>query len=561
MFKRKAKLLSHCLLLGTLANSSVCAQNPPSLQFIDSTDSSGLNFVHSDGVAEKEYLVGIMSAGLATLDFDNDGLIDAYLLSGSDQALSGTSSQTTQAKTPTNSGNGLFRNLGQNKFSSVAQAARVEVNKLCLGLAVADFDNDGFKDIAVSGFQCAVLLRNQGDGTFLDVTNGCGLANHGIGFGAGVAFLDANRDGNVDLYIADYVTFRVAGFEQLASKSFPYPPGPEQFEHRSDHLYMSQGDGRFADVSQSSGIASVARPSMGMVCGDFDQDNDTDIFVGCDARPNLYFVNDGAGNFTQQAELAGLAVNGDGVPVGSMGAEPADVDGDLRDDILVTDYSAQVPILFHNLGDGNFEDASSTMGVGRALALHAKWGAVLSDFDNDGDRDLMIAAGHLFKRAHEVEQFTDYKVRNYLARNRGKGRFEMVAEGGPGMAIVESSRGLASDDLDNDGDIDCVVLNHNAAANYLENKSTPQGNWIDIELSGKKFNRDGIGARVTVQCGSLSQVAEVRSGRGYQSSYGWRLHFGVREHKRIDHVTVNWLGKVDHYENLEINRVHRLDEK
>ncbi len=192
----------------------------------------GLNFVHSDGVAKKEYLVGIMSAGLATFDIDNDGLTDVYLLGGSERALAATGQPSSTTPSSASSGNGLFRNLGQGKFASVSRNARAELDKLCLGVAVADFDNDGFKDIAVSGLKTVAILHNQGDGTFVEVSSSCGLAEHGIAFGAGVAFLDANRDGNVDLYVADYVNFSATGFEQLAAKSFPYPPGPEQYDHR-----------------------------------------------------------------------------------------------------------------------------------------------------------------------------------------------------------------------------------------------------------------------------------------------------------------------------------------
>ncbi len=539
------------ILLLSAEASRLWAQE--SIIFVDSTKSSKLDFVHEDGAEDQGYLVSLMGSGLALFDYDHDGLIDAYFLNGRDLPPGASPSATR---------NGLFRNCGANSFVDASRGSRSDVSAYSLGAAVADFDNDGFKDIAISNLGSVTFLRNNGDGTFSDWTTQVGLGNAGVVFGAGVAFLDIENDGDLDLYVADYVEFSFERFAQLAPSSFPYPPGPDHFQHRSDHLWRNNGDGTFSEHSQIAGISEYKAPSMGVVCGDFDGDRDTDIFVCCDARPNLLFINDGKGVFSQDAELNGVAYSSHGIPVGSMGAEAGDIDNDGAEDLFITDYSAQMPILFRSLGRDGFEDISAISRAGRDVVPHANWGAGLVDFDNDGDRDLMIGNGHLLKWANDIEQLTEFKVRNCLLANNGAGIFRNVTDdAGSGMQIVESSRGLGFDDMDNDGDVDCLVLNSDARANYLENRSEPSNNWVQIRLSGTSFNRDGVGARVTVESGDLVQVAEMRSGRGYQSHYGSRLHFGLGRRAQVERVIVDWGGTKTEYFDVAINAVHLLQQE
>ena len=533
---------------------NLAAQEP--IRFADSTASSKLDFVHEDGADNEGFLVSLMGSGLATFDYDNDGLIDVYFLTGVPLPKQAVSAKGLGSNQPTHA---LYRNLGSNSFAKVGQQSHCDLSAFGLGIAIADYDNDGFQDAAISNFGSMQLLHNNGDGTFSEITKTAGLAESGIAFGAGVAFLDVENDGDLDLYVADYVGFTFERFKEMQPSSFPYPPGPEQFEHRSDHLFINGGDGTFVDGSQAAGIADYRSPSMGIVCGDFDNDKDTDIFVCSDARPNLYFVNDGKGVFKQEAQLQAVAFNAEGVAVGSMGAEAADLDNDADEDIFVTTYSAQMPLVYKNLVDLGFEDVAVASRAGLPILAHVKWGAGLVDFDNDGDRDLMIGNGHLFKWANTVEQLTAFKMRNCLLANNGKGSFKNItADAGAGMQIVESSRGLCFDDLDNDGDVDCVVLNSDAPASFLENRTSSDHNWIDIELRGTRFNRDGVGAKVTVQTGKLTQVSEVHSGRAYQSHYGSRLHFGIGKSTHIDRVTVDWLGEVTEHQGLTINQVHLI---
>ena len=557
---QNCSLLRETMLLCVFLCMPLSAQDK--FQFADATAASKLLFTHDDGDPRDQGLLpSMMGSGLATFDYDNDGRIDVYFLNGSPLEPATTAAARPTNAQPTQS---LLRNVGNGQnatFINVSTVSHTDLRSFGLGIAVADYDNDGFADAAISNFGSVSLLHNNGDGTFNDVSTAAGLNHSGVAFGAGIAFLDIENDGDVDLYVADYVDFTIERFKSLAQRSYPYPPGPEQFEHRADHLFINGGDGVLFDGSQAAGIAAHRSPSMGIVCGDFDNDHDTDIFVCSDARPNLYFVNDGHGVFKQDAQLQAVALNARGIPVGAMGAEAADLDNDVAEDIFVTTYSTQLPLVYKNLGEFGFEDVALATRAGRDIVPHAKWGVGAVDFDNDGDRDLMIANGHLFKWAHDVEQLTDFKVRNTLLANNGKGIFRNATdEAGPGLSIIESSRGLAFDDLDNDGDVDCVVSNNDAAANFLQNDTLHRNHWVEFRVIGTHFNRDGIGAKVTVYSGDLMQVAEVHSGRAYQSHYGTRLHFGLGARNSIDRVTVDWLGQTSEYRNLASDRMHTLRE-
>lgn len=528
------------------------AQSPAAdIRFADTTLRSGLDFQHVSGAMDRMgYLPGLMAGGMALLDFDNDGMCDVYMLNGHRLPVAGAGEQSI---------NQLFRNLGGAAFTDVSQLSRSHSAAFALGVAVADYDNDGFQDMAISNLGSVTLLHNNGDGTFYDVTREAGLEDAGIVFGAGLAFLDKEGDGDLDLYVADYVDFSFDGYDALLRKTYPYPPGPDHFSHRADHLFENSGDGRFPDVSRTSGMADVRSPSMGVVCGDFDGDGDTDIFVCSDAKPNLLWINDGTGVFTEQAELFGAAYNANGNPIGSMGAEAADTNNDGFEDLFITSYSAQMPILFRNLGAVGFVDQTHASRSGRDVIPHANWGALLADFDNDGDRDLMIANGHLFTWVNEVEQLTEFKVRNSLLANDGHGRFTNVTDSaGDGLAVIESSRGMACDDLDNDGDLDVVILNSDSRATVLQNNTHNDYHWIAIRLVGETANRDGVGATVSVHSDGQVQVAEVRSGRGYQSAYGLRLHFGLAAQASVVQVRVHWMGITTEYRDLQIDREHVL---
>ncbi len=515
----------------------------------DVTDQTGIRFRHTDGSSGRHYLVEAMSAGLATFDYDGDGLVDIYFLNGA--PLRGA--DVDPANPPRNR---LYRNNGDGTFTDVTQEAGVGDTGFGLGVTVADYNNNGFPDIYVNNFGRNVLYRNNGDGTFTDVTAEAGVGN-GEKVGAGTNFLDIDSDGSLDLFVANYIEFTYENHVTTTIRGAPWYAGPLDFPMQSNNLFRNNGDGTFTDVSEESGIAAHRGTGMGTICFDFDDDGHTDIFVCNDARLDFLFRNDGQGRFEEVGLLAGLACNFAGEAVGSMGADCADYDRDGRLDLFLTNFDTERPILFRNLGDGLFEDVTMQSGASVGSTPHVKWGCGFADLDNDGYPDLFIGCGHLGEDFDEAaSRTTSYRVRPVLLRNEGGGRFVDVSDvSGDGMRVELVARGVALDDLDNNGRVDVVILNSRRGPTVLRNESPGAHHWIQIRLRGVRSNRDGVGARVTVVSGDLSQVAEVHSGRGYQSHFGLRLHFGLGDRNRVDRVEVRWIGGgTDVVEEIEVDQ-------
>ena len=506
------------------------------IRLADVTGSTGIPFKHSRGASGRKYILETVVAGLALFDYDGDGLIDVYLLNG-------TPLKGTAVDAPLRSR--LYRNLGNWTFTDVTEKARVGDAGYGLGVTVGDYDNDGLPDIYVSNFGPYVLFHNHGDGTFAEVTARAGLSK-GDHVGAGVGFLDADADGYLDLFVANYVEFTYETHHVRKMGPYQFAVGPTDYPHIPSNLFRNHGDGTFADVSAASGIAAHPCPGMGTICFDYDSDGDTDIFVCNDGAPNFLFENDGQGRFKEVGVSAGVAYDPSGSENGNMGVECGDYDNDGRLDLLVTNYQAQTPMLCRNLGSGMFEITSDGAGLGGSTFPHVKWGAGIVDLDNDGNRDLFIACGHLLDNIRDVDDRTDFRVPNILLRNLGNGKFVDVSKTcGDGLAPVESSRGAGFDDLDNDGDVDIVVLNADAPPTIIRNMLYERGSkhhWLQVELRGVKTNRDGVGAGVRVFAGDSPLVDEVHSGRGYQSHYGSRLYFGLGKHDHVDRIEVRWIG-------------------
>jgi hypothetical protein len=540
-------LIAGVFLVGSAVSDLAAAPPPCPIRLSDVTDRSGVTFRHFHGGDGQQYIVEFMVAGVALLDYDGDGWIDIYFLNGA--PLRGTRVASWM-------GNRLYRNLGDGRFADVTESAGVGDRGHALGVAAGDYDNDGNPDLYVNNFGPNVLFCNNGDGTFRRSTEEAGVAN-GDQFGAGVCFLDADADGNLDLYVGNYVGFSYAQHDALIVDAFPYPPGPGDYPPVPDTLFRNLGDGRFTDVSAQSGIARVAGPTMGTVCGDFDDDGDADIFVCNDGRANFFFQNDGSGRFTEAGVFSCLAYNVHGNENGSMGADCGDFDNDGYLDLFMTNYTGEMRVLYRNLGGGFFEDATTVARAGNVVFPHTKWGSGLVDFDNDGDRDLFIACGHFLTNIREIDDRTSYDTRNFLLMNTGDARFADVSDRcGDGLRVAASSRGTGFDDLDNDGDIDVVVLNTNTRPTVLRNDSATDGHWLQVRLVGVRDNRDGIGARVRVMAGDLVQVAEVHSGRGYQSHHGTRLHFGLGSRERADRVEVRWsCGEKEVFTNVGLDQL------
>jgi len=503
------------------------------LQLRDVTDQTRITFTHTDGSSGQRYIVETVTGGVALFDYDGDGDEDIYFLNGA--PLRGTRSGAPAT-------NVLYRNDGDWRFTDVTLDAGVGDTGFGLGLAVADYDNDGHLDLYVNNYGPNVLYHNNGDGTFLDVTHAAGVSD-GNKVGAGACFLDVDRDGDLDIYSANYVKFTYETHVARTLDGIPEYSGPKDYPAEPDTLFRNNGDGTFTDISDQSGIRADAGTGMGTVCADYDDDGDTDIFVLNDVAGNFFFENDGTGKFEELALMAGVAYNLHGHELGSMGVECGDYDNDGHLDFFMTSYAGQLPVLYRNLGDGFFEDVTLVSGAGAGTLPYVNWGAGMVDFDNDGDRDIFVANGHLQDNIELRDDTTAYLAPNTVLENTGRGKFVDVSKiSGSGLEPRCSSRGAGFDDLDNDGDIDVVVLNSRREPTIIKNDTQGAGHWLRIRLVGVDTNRDGIGARVKVTVGNLVQIAEVHSGRGYQSHYGLRLHFGLKGYRRVDRLEVYWLG-------------------
>jgi hypothetical protein len=538
-------------LLGV--QSSFAQETSSLIRFTDVTDVTGIDFVHTDGSSGKRYIVETVTAGLAVLDYDGDGDVDLYFLNGA--PLPGT-----MAASPPR--NRLYRNDGNWHFIDVTEQAGVGDTGYGLGVAVGDYDNDGDRDIYLNNFGPNVLYRNNGDGTFTDVTAKARVANRNQ-VGAGACFLDADGDGDLDLYVANYVDFTFENHQIVRFSGHPAYVGPMNYRGTADTLFRNECDGRFTDVSEAAGLTAHRGTGMGMVCADYDNDGDTDVFVGNDVAGNFIFQNDGTGRFEEVGTMTGLAYDLSGRPQGTMGVACGDINNDGLLDFHVTSYQGDLATLYRNLGDGFFEDITHVSGAGAGSYAQVTWGNGLVDFDHDGDRDLFIACGHLQDNVHLFDKTTAYEVKNILMENIGHEKFrDVTATAGSGLQVVRSSRGVAFADLDGDGDVDAVVLNSRQKPSILRNDSKTTHHWVQFRCQGKQTNRDGVGAHVEIVTGDLVQTAEVHSGQGYQSHFGLRLHFGLAEHERIDRVTVRWIGGgINKWENLPVDRLLTLAEE
>lgn len=535
------------LMVHTWMAVASAAGQSGAIRFEDVTANTGITFRHCDGSSGLYRIAEGVSSGLALLDYDSDGDVDIYLLSGA------YAQDVKPSDTPINQ---LYRNEGNWRFTDVTQAAGVGDTGFSLGVTTGDYDNDGDQDIYVNNYGPNVLYRNNGDGTFTDVTQKAGVA-HGDRMGAGANFLDIEGDGDLDLFVSSYVIYSPDTYIPKATGGFPVYPGPGIYEFTFEALYRNNGDGTFSDISKASGIAFQQSPGMGSTCADFDNDGDTDIFTANDTQANYLYENDGAGHFTEIGLLTGVAYDLHGQTQGSMGMELADYDNDGWLDLCVTSYQNEWASLLHNLGDGIFEDVTLTSGMGNGTVQKVTWGVGCVDFDNDGLRDLFVACGHIQANVESFDDRSTYHQKNVLYRNLGKGKLKDVSkQGGNGLEVQLASRGAGFDDMDNDGDVDVVILNSRREPTMLRNDSPDQGHWLQVTLQGTRTNRDGVGAQVRLMVSDATWMDEVHSGRGYQSDYGRRLHFGLGTYSQINGIEVRWIGgvrerfpitKVDHH--------------
>ena len=547
---------------------------PAGFSFTDIASEAGLaGAVNVFGnVTQKQYLLEEIGCGVALFDYDNDGWLDIFMVNGT--RFEGISPQHQPV-------NFLFHNNRDGTFTDVTEKAGLARSGWGQGCCVGDYDNDGYDDLVVTYWGGIVLYHNNGDGTFTDVSEKTGLVQKGPQprWNTGCCFVDYDRDGHLDLFVANYVNFDPQAIPQPGSNQYcryyglSVGCGPQGLGGGTNILYRNRGDGTFEDVSVQSGVAIPRGPvtptafvsdqwipigsyGLGVSAADFDNDGWPDIYVACDSVPSRFYHNKGNGTFEEVGREIGCAVNENGSPQGGMGVAVGDYDCDGWLDIVKTNYSDQTANLYHNNGDGTFYDAVLQAGMG-GNTKYLGWGVGLFDFDNDGWPDIFMSNGHVFPEVDTKKLHLTFKQRKIVYKNLGKGRFVDVTSD-TGLAVTEPrpSRGTAFGDFDNDGDIDVVVINMNEPPSLLRNDCNTKNNWLKVKCVGTKSNRSAIGARVRVVTGQHSQMNEVMSGSSYISQNDLRLHFGLGQAKHADLVEVRWpLGLVESFKNIEANQL------
>ncbi len=510
------------------------AHAPAVVTFTDVSSPAGITFVHDNAWTTEKYLIESMGAGCAWIDYDQDGLMDLYLVNGA----------ATKAYTPKQPlHSALYRNKGDGTFVDVTKSAGVGAEGLFgMGVAVGDYDNDGFPDLFVLGYGRCILYHNNGDGTFTDVTARAKVENRGL-WASSAAWFDYDNDGRLDLIIANYVDWTpernfYCGDQGPGMRAYCHP---NVFHGQPATLYHNNGDGTFTDASQSSGVGPKAANGLGVVTFDYNNDGWQDIFISNDAQPNHLFHNKGDGTFREVGYLAGAAVSGDGQMEAGMGVDAADTTGSGWLDLYITHLDMQLNRFYRNMGDGSFTDATLSSKVGYDTYQVSGFGTCFLDYDNDGAVDLFVANGHVMDNVQLYHPDTTYAEPKQMFRNIGRGRFENVSNRlGPDMQKPHVSRGAAKGDFDNDGDLDLLVSGCGQRPQLLRNDGGNSNHWLEIFLIGTKSNRDGVGARVRVMAGDLVQHDQRKGGTSYQSAQDQRLHFGLGEHTEVDAVEIIW---------------------
>ena len=503
-----------------------------------------------------DYIVEVMGCGAAFLDYDNDGWIDILILSGS-----------RFGDPPANASNRLYKNNRDGTFKDVTQAAGLFRTGYAYGVTVGDYNNDGFEDLFITYWGQNVLYRNNGDSTFTDVTREAGLLDKEKRFGSGCTFVDYDRDGHLDLFVSNYVSFDIDSIprpNQAGACNYlgvPVNCGPRGLPYARHSLYRNNGDGTFSDVTEKSGIAA-AKAGFGLTvtAADFDDDGWPDIYIACDSTPSLYFHNNHDGTFTEEGIERGVALSEDGMEQAGMGLGVGDFNLDGHLDIVKLHFRDDTPAVYVNDGKGRFRDETLKSGLGVETRF-VGWGAGIVDLDNNGDPDLFWVTGNIYPEVERKLPSIPLKTPRVLFRNLGNGRFEELSgQGGPGVAAVHSSRGCAFGDFDNDGDLDILIVNQNEPPSLLRNDVTGDNHWIKFKLTGVKSNRSAIGARVRVSYGGRVQAQEVMSQSSYLSVNDRRLHFGLGPAKSVD-VEVRWpLGLVETMKAVPSDRLIHLTE-
>ena len=566
LFRLHARLLLVILILAVLigeisaqANSANPSQRVAN--FVDIAQKAGLAVKNVfGGVDTKKYIIETTGTGVAIFDYDNDGWPDIFLVNGTtlEDMKAGKSGPT----------NHLYHNNHDGTFTDVTEKAGLaDATGWGQGVCVGDYDNDGWQDLYVTYYGKNRLYHNE-HGVFKLVSEQAGVAGNGKEWGAGCAFVDYDRDGKLDLFVANYVDFDVTTAPAPGDrpscmwKGTPVMCGPRGLPHHKNILYHNRGDGTFEDVTVKAHIDQTnGHFGLGVSTLDYDNDGWPDIYVACDSTPSILYHNNHDGTFTDVAVTAGAAFNEDGREQGGMGTTVGDYDGDGRLDIFKTNFSDDTSTLYHNNPDGTFSDVTTAAGLG----LHTKylgWGTMFFDFDNDSWPDLMLVNGHVYPEVDKFHLGSDYQEPRILYRNKGDGTFSDVsAAAGSGITTVASSRGLAIGDLWNTGQLSAVISNMNSTPSLLKNEQAYANHWVAFKTVGTKSNRDGIGARITLKAAKRVLVDEVRSGSSYYSQNDMRVHFGLGAATKLDSVEIRWpSGLTERFDNVKVDQFNTVTE-
>ena len=530
---------------------------PFNAHFVDVRAAAGLRMpVVYGGVESKKYILEATGCGCAFVDYDNDGWMDIFLLSG-----------TRLQSAPADATNRLFKNNRDGTFTDVTEKAGLRSAGWASGVCIGDYNNDGFEDIFCTYFGQNRLYRNNGDGTFTDVTKTAGLWNSVPRWGAGCSFLDYNRDGHLDLFVSNYVGFSfehapIPGENTNCNwKGIPVECGPRGLPMGRHSLYRNNGDGTFAEVTREAGITDATESyGMTVVAADFDEDGWPDIYVACDSTPSLLFMNNRDGTFREEGMLRGVALSDDGMEQAGMGVGVGDFDLDGHLDLFKTHFADDASVLYHNDGKGNFEDVTWSSRIG-VETRYVCWGAGMVDLDNDGYPDLFMVTGNVYPEVErKLPQYAN-KTPRAVFRNLGNRTFEELQDtAGPGVLEAHCSRGCAFGDFDNDGDLDVLIVNLNEPPSLLRNDVTGKQNWIKVKLEGVKSNRSAIGARVLVRYAGKVQAQAVLSQSSFYSCNDPRLHFGLGAATSAD-IEVFWPnGLHETLRGISANRLVSLRE-
>ncbi len=538
--------------MGSAAVTPAVQESEP-VRFSDATPGSRINFRQVNGSSPEKYLPETMSGGVLVFDYNNDGWLDIFLVNGGSFA---------DKRIAAGARHRLYRNEGDGTFTDVSAASGIGISGYGMGACSADYDNDGWADLYVTAVGSNALYHNTGKGGFEDVTRTAAVGAGG--WSASCAFGDVDNDGDVDLYVTRYVDFAADN-----NKYCPLPGiaraycHPNEYKSLPDILFRNEGNGVFSDVSREAGIRTRADGNgLGVVFGDYDNDGWVDIYVANDSTPNFLFHNKGHGLFEELGFLAGVAVGHDGKPLAGMGPDMGDIDGDGLLDVFVTNLIQETHTLYRNLGRGLFADVTFPSGIGEATLPYVGFGAAFVDYDNDTDLDLVVANGHTIDNVSLGRDDTTYEQFNLLLQNNGSGKFRNVAPGsGTGFAIRKASRALAVGDLDNDGDMDIVIANVGQPVDLLRNDGGNHSNALLIRVVGTRSNRAGIGARLKLTIHGKVFMKDVKAGTGYLGQSDLRVHFGLGKAPAADRIEVLWpSGVVDVMENILANQILTVQE-